>query len=185
MLSKVLGSQSLWTVSCRTFVSQQILGQIGGRDAHRLPDLTVTQLLDLVAWIESFREKIEDAFPDIMVGKVTSRVSSLLLYESHSLRSEMSTESLDEMGARKYTHPGSSHKRLVLSAAHITSDMIAEVWTGTIDCGLIATTDEPLMSAFARHGKLRKGVEKQKETGDSQTSAADEAKSLKVELDED
>jgi len=95
----------------------------------------------------------------------------------------MSTESLDEMGARKQAS-GSSDKRLVLSAAHIISDMIAEVWTGTIDCGLMATKDEPLMSALARHGKLRKGVEKQKETGDSQTSAAVEAKSLKVELED-
>jgi len=51
---------------------QQILGQIGGRDAHRLPDWTVTQLLDLVAWIESFHEKIEDAFPYNVVGKVTN-----------------------------------------------------------------------------------------------------------------
>ena len=64
--------EALWTSVVADVCSQQILGQIGGRDAHRLPDLTVTQLLDLVAWIESFREKIEDAFPDIVVGKVTN-----------------------------------------------------------------------------------------------------------------
>lgn len=64
--------EALWTSVVADVCSQQILGQIGGRDAHRLPDLTVTQLLDLVAWIESFREKIEEAFPDIVVGKVTN-----------------------------------------------------------------------------------------------------------------
>ena len=50
---------------------QQILADCG-RDAHWLPDLTVTQHLDLVASIESFREKIEDAFPNIVVDKVTN-----------------------------------------------------------------------------------------------------------------
>ena len=58
--------EALWTSVVADVCSQQILGQIGGKDAQRLPDLTVTQLLDLVAWIESFREKIEDAFPDIL-----------------------------------------------------------------------------------------------------------------------
>lgn len=58
--------EALWTSVVADVCSQQILGQIGGRDGQRLPDLTVTQLLDLVAWIESFREKIVDAFPDIM-----------------------------------------------------------------------------------------------------------------------
>jgi hypothetical protein len=62
----------LWTSVVADTCSQQILGQIqiGGRDAHRLSDLTVTQLFVLVAWIESFCEKIEDASPDIVVGKV-------------------------------------------------------------------------------------------------------------------
>jgi hypothetical protein len=58
--------EALWTSVVADVCSQQILGQIGGRDGQRLPDLTVTQLLDLVAWIESFREKIVEAFPDIM-----------------------------------------------------------------------------------------------------------------------
>ena len=39
--------------------------QIGGTDGHQLPDLTVTQLLDLVAWVESFHEVIEEAFPNV------------------------------------------------------------------------------------------------------------------------
>ena len=30
-----------------------------------MPELTVTQLLDLVAWVENFRETIEETFPKI------------------------------------------------------------------------------------------------------------------------
>lgn len=45
--------------------SRQILQQIGGRDAQKLPGFTVTQLLDLMAWVEHFRETVEEGFPDI------------------------------------------------------------------------------------------------------------------------
>lgn len=51
--------------------SNQILDQIGGTEGHKLPDLTVTQLLDLVAWVENFRETIEETFPSI--GEHTSK----------------------------------------------------------------------------------------------------------------
>ena len=36
-----------------------------------MPDLAVTQLLDLVAWVENFRETIEESFPNI--GEHTSK----------------------------------------------------------------------------------------------------------------
>jgi len=61
---------TLWTTCVAHVCSTNILQQIGGPDGQKLPDLTVTQLLDLVAWVENFREIIEDAFPDI--GKLTS-----------------------------------------------------------------------------------------------------------------
>ena len=55
----------LWTTSVAHVCSNNILQQIGGSDGHKLPDLTVTQLLDLVAWVETFREIIEETFPNI------------------------------------------------------------------------------------------------------------------------
>lgn len=61
---------TLWTTCVAHVCSTNILQQIGGPDGQKLPDLSVTQLLDLVAWVENFREIIEDAFPDI--GKLTS-----------------------------------------------------------------------------------------------------------------
>lgn len=61
----------LWTTCVAHVCSTNILQQIGGPDGQKLPDLTVTQLLDLVAWVENFREIIEDAFPDI--GSITSK----------------------------------------------------------------------------------------------------------------
>jgi hypothetical protein len=60
----------LWTTCVAHVCSNNILQQIGGADGHKLPDLTVTQLLDLVAWVENFREIIEEAFPNI--GEITS-----------------------------------------------------------------------------------------------------------------
>ncbi|KAG7343804.1 exocyst complex component Sec6 [Nitzschia inconspicua] len=57
--------EMLWSTCVAHVCSKQILDQIGGKEGHRLPDLTVTQLLDLVAWIETFRSTIEESFPNI------------------------------------------------------------------------------------------------------------------------
>lgn len=57
--------ETLWTTSVAHLCSKQILQQIGGPEGHKLCDLTVNQLLDLVAFVESFREIVEDTFPDI------------------------------------------------------------------------------------------------------------------------
>ena len=56
---------TLWTTCVAHVCSNNILQQIGGPDGQKLPDLTVTQLLDLVAWVETFREIIEETFPHI------------------------------------------------------------------------------------------------------------------------
>jgi hypothetical protein len=60
----------LWVTNVAHVCSNNILQQIGGPEGHKLPDLTVTQLLDLVAWVETFREIIEESFPNI--GEITS-----------------------------------------------------------------------------------------------------------------
>ena len=57
--------ETLWSTCVAHVCSKQILEQIGGTEGHRLPDLTTTQLLDLVAWVENFRETIEESFPNI------------------------------------------------------------------------------------------------------------------------
>ena len=57
--------EMLWSSCVAHVCSNQIIQQIGGPDGQNLPDLTVTQLLDLVAWVEFFRETIEEAFPSI------------------------------------------------------------------------------------------------------------------------
>jgi hypothetical protein len=62
---------ALWSTSVAYVCSQQILQQIGGPEGHKLPDLTVTQLLDLVAWVEHFRDMIEETFPEI--GKINAK----------------------------------------------------------------------------------------------------------------
>ena len=63
--------ETLWTTCVAHVCSANILQQIGGPEGHKLPDLTVTQLLDLVAWVENFREVMEETFPDI--GRISSK----------------------------------------------------------------------------------------------------------------
>jgi len=57
--------EMLWSSCVAQVCSNQIIQQIGGPDGQSLPDLTVNQLLDLVAWVEFFRETIEETFPTI------------------------------------------------------------------------------------------------------------------------
>ena len=57
--------EMLWSTCVAHVCARQILDQIGGTEGHKLPDLSVTQMLDLVAWIESFRSTIEETFPNI------------------------------------------------------------------------------------------------------------------------
>ena len=63
--------ETIWTTCVAHLCSSQILTQIGGPEGEKLPHLQVTQLLDLVAWVENFREIIEESFPDV-VGNISS-----------------------------------------------------------------------------------------------------------------
>lgn len=58
--------KQLWMTCVAAVCSKEILHQIGGQEGKKCESMTVTQLLDLVAWIELFREKVEDAFPDLL-----------------------------------------------------------------------------------------------------------------------
>jgi len=55
----------LWSSCVAHICSNQILEQVGGPEGTRLPELAVTQLLELVAWIEFFRSHMEEMFPKI------------------------------------------------------------------------------------------------------------------------
>jgi len=57
--------EMLWSTCVAHVCSNQIIQQIGGPEGNSLSELSVTQLLDLVAWVEFFRETIEDTFPSI------------------------------------------------------------------------------------------------------------------------
>jgi hypothetical protein len=57
---------TLWMTCVAAVCSKHIFEQIGGQEGENLEYMTVTQLLDLVAWIESFREKVEQTFPNIV-----------------------------------------------------------------------------------------------------------------------
>jgi hypothetical protein len=65
--------EMLWSTCVAHICSIQIIQQIGGPEGNNLPELTVTQLLDLVAWVEFFRETIEDAFPSVGAIQATRK----------------------------------------------------------------------------------------------------------------
>lgn len=58
--------EMLWSSCVAHVCSNQIIQQIGGPEGNMLPGLSVTQLLDLVAWVEFYHETIFDAFPSIV-----------------------------------------------------------------------------------------------------------------------
>ena len=89
---------TLWTTCVAHVCSTNILQQIGGPEGQKLPDLTVTQLLDLVAWVETFREIIEETFPQIstIASKRTyfEKPPQLLASDNKSVDLEAAQDSL-------------------------------------------------------------------------------------------
>lgn len=57
---------NLWIICVATVCSQFFLQQIGGQEGNNLEAMSVTQLLQLLSWIEHFRKKAEAAFPDMI-----------------------------------------------------------------------------------------------------------------------
>ena len=90
--------ETLWSTCVAQVCSQQILEQIGGVEGHQLPDLTVTQLLDLVAWVENFRETIEESFPNISQHVTTSTYLNqrpeLLMEDKKAVNLQVAKDSL-------------------------------------------------------------------------------------------
>ena len=65
--------EALWSSCVAHVCSNHIVQQIGGPDGQSLPDLTITQLLELVAWVEYFRETIEETFPAVALLRNTKK----------------------------------------------------------------------------------------------------------------
>ena len=65
--------EALWSSCVAHVCSNHIVQQIGGPDGQNLPDLTITQLLELVAWVEYFRETIEETFPEVASMRDTKK----------------------------------------------------------------------------------------------------------------
>jgi len=65
--------EALWSSCVAHVCSNHIVQQIGGPDGQNLPDLSITQLLELVAWVEYFRETIEETFPEVASMRNTKK----------------------------------------------------------------------------------------------------------------
>lgn len=55
----------IWTACVATICAEKILTTIGGSSGEKLPLFGTQQLLQLVAWVENFRDTIEESFPEI------------------------------------------------------------------------------------------------------------------------
>ena len=62
---------ALWMLCVATVSSQFMLQQIGGQEGNNLELMAVTQLLDLLSWIEHFRNKVDQIFPEIIRDCIT------------------------------------------------------------------------------------------------------------------
>ena len=126
------GITVLWTTCVAHVCSTNILQQIGGPDGHKLPDLTVTQLLDLVAWVENFREIIEDAFPHI--GSIASKRTYLhkppkLLHEnSKTIDIELAKDSLAWVNNTLYDVHDLAKDEFLLRTTEQTEAWLANVY---------------------------------------------------------
>eukprot|EP00816_Leptocylindrus_hargravesii_P002590 CAMPEP_0196808664 /NCGR_PEP_ID=MMETSP1362-20130617/8649_1 /TAXON_ID=163516 /ORGANISM="Leptocylindrus danicus, Strain CCMP1856" /LENGTH=1290 /DNA_ID=CAMNT_0042183083 /DNA_START=114 /DNA_END=3986 /DNA_ORIENTATION=+ len=63
----------LWASSVAYVCSNNILQQIGGPEGNNLAELSLGQLLDLVGWIEYFRQQIYETFPNLANQETTEK----------------------------------------------------------------------------------------------------------------
>jgi len=61
-----------WSSAVAQVCTSHIVHHTGGH-CENLPDLTVTQLLELVAWIEFFHESISETFPEVASMHITRK----------------------------------------------------------------------------------------------------------------
>jgi hypothetical protein len=57
--------EALWSSCVANVFTSHIVHNTTGDHCENLPDLTVTQLLELVAWIEYFHETVASTFPEV------------------------------------------------------------------------------------------------------------------------
>lgn len=91
--------ETLWSSCIAHVCSNHIVQQIGGPDGQNLPELTITQLLELVAWVEYFREMIEETFPEVASMRDTKKTyfedrPDLFEGEGRTVNTQNATESL-------------------------------------------------------------------------------------------
>lgn len=67
-------AEVLYTLSIAHVCCNQIIQLIGGPDSQNLPEFSLQQLMSLLAWIEFFREIIEQKFPSIVAMDDTKKI---------------------------------------------------------------------------------------------------------------
>jgi hypothetical protein len=126
-----------------------------------LGSAVVSNRLSAGAPIDSASERDKKASTD--VSKPDEETKAEEQVEKTSIASGFASDTNadlpDEMDERTYEKLSASDLKSVQSKGKVISDMIAEVWEGTLDCIPLSNTDEPLVAALSRHNKLRKAFE--------------------------
>jgi hypothetical protein len=90
----------LWGACVSQVCCNQIIQQIGSSEGQHLPDLSVVQLLDLVAWVEFFRDIIVDVFPKVNTSNNDQNNNS----SSSNSSSNKNTNKIQQYHVKKKTH---------------------------------------------------------------------------------
>jgi hypothetical protein len=124
--------EMLWSSCVAHVCSNQIIQQIGGPDGQNLPDLSVTQLLDLVAWVEFFRQTIEEAFPQIgsMHAKKTyfEERPDLFSGNERSVNMDNATDSLAWVNNMLWEVHRLAQEEFLLRTRSQTDELISKVY---------------------------------------------------------
>ena len=143
--------ETLWTTCVAHICSSNILQQIGGTDGQKLPDLTVTQLLDLVAWVETFREIIEETFPNIRetIAKKSyhDKPPKLLADDNKTVDIELAKDSLAWVQNTLWEVHDLAKDEFLFRTKEQTEEWLANVYEYVYECACLfkSTSDSVLM----------------------------------------
>jgi len=166
--------EMLWSTCVAHVCSNQIIQQIGGPEGQNLPDLNVTQLLDLVAFVEFFRATIEDAFPSIgsMHAKKTyfDERPDLFAGDKREVNMENATDSLAWVNNMLWEVHRLASDEFLLRTRSQTEELISKVYNAnhetyqTSEMRLITSLCEDTFSLVGVHLKtIRERLTKKSE----------------------
>eukprot|EP00581_Thalassiosira_minuscula_P007298 CAMPEP_0183702610 /NCGR_PEP_ID=MMETSP0737-20130205/656_1 /TAXON_ID=385413 /ORGANISM="Thalassiosira miniscula, Strain CCMP1093" /LENGTH=1434 /DNA_ID=CAMNT_0025929245 /DNA_START=697 /DNA_END=5001 /DNA_ORIENTATION=- len=125
--------EALWSSCVAHVCSNHIVQQIGGPDGQNLPELTITQLLELVAWVEYFRETIEETFPKVASMRDTKKTyfeerPELFAGDKRTVNMQNATDSLAWVNNMLWEVHRLAQEEFLVRTRHQTDEMLDKVY---------------------------------------------------------